>query len=248
MVIWSKKVALVPDTLVLLGSIGDRDGLLDKVVEKYGLSVGTTMIYAYSMGKFVDFLFADWSLVKPWSSKEDFLQICNYVHQIKRNVAKEHRQLVPEDKPGTVCEKDIPTVEMVRGYFRSNAAQKIIEVLTGVREYTASAYRRLISHILLEICFSNAKRSGDICNMTMQELADARHQDGLYIVRVKKHKVKSKSCLMALTPTVYKWLLRLTHDEPWRPSNSDKFHVFVTTSGVKLKSSQLSDCHTMGAL
>jgi hypothetical protein len=46
---------------------------------------------------------------------------------------------------------------------------------------------------------------------------------------------------MALTPTVYKWLLRLTHDEPWRPPNSDKTNVFVTTSGVKLKSSALSD-------
>jgi hypothetical protein len=44
-----------------------------------GLSAGTLANYGYTVEKSVDFLASDLSLVRPWSSVEQFHQIQDYI-------------------------------------------------------------------------------------------------------------------------------------------------------------------------
>lgn len=235
MVRMSGGVNLIPGTLQMLNTIGDRGGVLDKIEAKFALSVGTTANYALAAGKFVDFLGHDWSLVKSWSTKEDFLQIAAYVHRVKLNLAKIRRQTAPEDRPRTVGEEDIPGVADVSGYFSSQTSKEVVDVLVTRRPFSTDLYNKVMSHLMLEICFSNAKRAGDLCNLRLDELASARQIEGLHIMRVAKHKVKSKACLVAVTGEVYTWLLRFStiFRNPRAPRDCP--YLFVSKTGRQLK-------------
>lgn len=240
MVELSGSVSLVPATLLMLNTLGDRNGLLAKIEKRYGLSLDTMSNYTISAGKFSEFLGHDWALVKPWSSKEDFLQLAAYIQRVKLSMSKERRQVVPEDRPRTVLEDDLPEVDDVKKYFSSETAKEMIRVLNREREYDTSSYSRVISHLFLELCFTNAKRAGDFCNLRLAELASAKAIDGQHIVRIAKHKVMSKACLLAMTPNVFTWLLRtVTVFKPETPSLSPRTYVLVNPRGNKLTPSDV---------
>lgn len=209
MVQTSGGLALVPSTLCHFMSIGDKGKVLDNLQKKYQLSIGTLANYAYAASKFVDCLGHDWSLVRPWASKEDYLQIKSYVERVKSNLAKQRRDTVPEDRPNTKTEEECPTADQVDGYFLSRTYVEVAEIMEGKRAFDRNdkvQYRRVLSFLMLEICFSNAKRAGDLCNLTLWEMEDVRMVNRVFIVRVRKHKVKSKPCLIAFSPTLYGWI------------------------------------------
>lgn len=135
------------------------------------------------------------------------------------SLSKERRQVVPEDGPKTVLEDDLPEVKDVKQYFLSKTAKEVVQILNRQREFTMDSHSRVLSHFFLELCFSNAKRAGDLCNLRLAELADTKAIQGLHIERIAKHTVKSKACLLAMPPNVFTWLLRTaTVSRPDTPS------------------------------
>jgi hypothetical protein len=218
--------------LLMLGTLGDVGGILDQLERKFRLSVGTTANYAIAAGKFVSFLGHDWSLTKSWISKEDFIMLGKYVDRVKSTTGKSWRRVAPEDRPRTVGEDDLPEVNDVKNYFSSRSAREMVEVLNGNCRDFMACYGRMLSHILMEVWFSNAKRAGDIRHMQLGELAAAKKEaDGRWSIRVKEHKVKSKACFVFVGSDVLSWLQKLTgmYCPPDVPAEVP--YVFVTAQG-----------------
>lgn len=122
-------------------------------------------------------------------------------------------------------------MEEVHGYFSSQTARVIVDVLARRRPYNTEFYNRVQSHLLLEIFF-NAKRAGEQSNLRLEELAGPREIKGLHIMRVAKQKVKSKACLVAVTRCVYNCLLRFStvFRNPRTPINYP--YLFVSKTGM----------------
>jgi hypothetical protein len=111
-------------------------------------------------------------------------------------------------------------------------------------DFKAELYRQILvwkSHLMLTMFITNAKRCGDVCNLTVTEfLKTVRHHGEDHFVFVMRHKMdKVELCKINIHGIMYQCMQNyLTNVRPLENSVSE--HFFLSTVGTKLESSQVN--------
>ncbi|XP_068678068.1 uncharacterized protein [Montipora foliosa] len=236
-----------------LNSLFDKDLIRDKFLKEHAeqkYTADTIKAYLLSLRHFCSYIIAE----EPNSIKVDSA----LVHQIeekarlwtssyKKDSNRRHLQKMNEDLANLI------TPEMVTKYERSESARSAVSYigqLSGAHslEVNQAIYTLIRDFVLLEITFANAHRSGVLANMTLSEFKKVKRADKSFVISVANHKTADTHgpARVVLPPTLFSYLtvyvneVRSQVESSSSDKNSDKAVVFLSWSGLKLESGQIS--------
>ena len=147
-------------------------------------------------------------------------------------------------------EETILTAEKIRKFEQSEVCREAILLLGKLAETNRAAinlsqqsFTNIRDFIMSEILINNAHRSGVLANVTYSEFLNHRMKDGLYIIKVHRHKTLGSHgpARIILNETVFQWLeTYVTRVRPLincLPAASDR--LFLTWNGGVLTSGEL---------
>ena len=147
-------------------------------------------------------------------------------------------------------EETILTAEKIQKFEQSSVCREAVILLGKLAETDRAAsnlslqsYSNIRDFILSDILINNAHHSGVLANVTCSEFLNHRIKDGLYIIKVHKHKTMGSHgpARIILNETVFKWLetyfSRVRPLISVLPAASDK--LFLTWNGGMLSSGEM---------
>lgn len=224
---------------------GDADALLDKGNLKTGFLEGYAERNKFLPGSVKSYL----GSVKHWLGYQQFLgrkdvrlaevssTVARWMSSYRK--ASNRRRL---EKGDSDLEKLI-TPDAVKMYMESCAAKRAEELLASLPSKTAfpqGHYVLMRDHLMLTIIIANASRSGNMANMTTEELLAARELQGVRIVSVRRHKTANYlgPAKVIVSEALFRNLVAfVTHVRPQVEVQSGE--VFLSWSGKKLDTSQV---------
>lgn len=226
-----------------------RDTFLKQAEKKY--TADTMKAYLLSLRHFCTYVIAE----KPASVDVDpalVRQIQEKARLWSMSYRKDSKRRHLEKMSNDL--NNLVTPEQINEYERSKAARSAIahlEDLSGAHslQVNQSVYTIVRDFILLEITIANAHRSGVLANMTMEEYKKAKKVEDNMVISVKEHKTADTHgpARVVLSFSLFSYiglyineLRRHVVESSNEEYDSNKSHVFLSWSGGKLTSGQVS--------
>jgi hypothetical protein len=221
-----------------LPTIGDSDGVLERIKLKKEIKASTMVNYCQSALKFVAFVQEEDQYWIDLNVESKLRKAKQRIHKIIASYSKDRR--VDEVRRNRELRKRVIPKDLIKKYLRSKTwteTQAKLKSISKGQKGTLTDLKIIRNNLLLRIFLLQAKRTGDLCSLTTQELQSVeRMENGNNIIFVDNHKNRAfKTCRLSLKDQMLKNLKR--YAKHVRPLVETKCHnVFTTMLGEQMTS------------